>query len=89
MMEDLQDQAIRQHCKALRMPAIGGQFTRLAKAATREGQSHAGYPEALQAAGMEERESRAIIRLPHEAKLRSHRDFDGPGRNLIRRSKKP
>ena len=46
-MEDLQDQAIRQHRKALRMPAIGGQFTRLAKAATREGQSHAGYPEAL------------------------------------------
>ena len=33
MMQDLQDQAIRQHCKALRMPTIGGQFARLAEAA--------------------------------------------------------
>jgi hypothetical protein len=31
MMQDLQDQAIRQHCKALRMPTIGGQFARLAE----------------------------------------------------------
>ena len=36
MMADLQDQAIRQHCKALRMPTIGGQFARLADAAVRE-----------------------------------------------------
>ena len=36
MMQDLQDNAIRQHCKALRMPTIGGQFSRLAEAATRE-----------------------------------------------------
>ncbi len=55
-MVDLQDQVIRQHCKALRMPPIGGQFVRLAEAATREGQSHAGYLEALLAAEMEERE---------------------------------
>ena len=33
VMSDLQDQAIRQHCKALRMPTIGGQFRRLAEAA--------------------------------------------------------
>ena len=68
-MRDLQDQAIRQHCKTLRMPTIGGQFARLAEAATREGQSHVGYLEALLAAEMEERESRAIVRLLHEAKL--------------------
>ena len=30
-MSDLQDQAIRQHCKALRMPTIGTQFSRLAE----------------------------------------------------------
>ena len=42
-MQDLQDQAIRQHCKALRVPTIGSQFARLAEAATREGQSHVGY----------------------------------------------
>ena len=69
MMSDLQDQAIRQHCKTLRMPTIGGQFARLAEAATREGQSHVGYLEALLAAEMEERESRAIARLLHEARL--------------------
>jgi DNA replication protein DnaC len=69
MMSDLQAQSIRQHCKTLRMPTIGGQFARLAEAATREGQSHVGYLEALLAAEMEERESRAITRLLHEAKL--------------------
>jgi IstB-like ATP binding protein len=69
MMGELQDQAIRQHCKALRMPTIGGQFARLADAATREGQSHVGYLEALLTAEMEERESRAISRLLHEARL--------------------
>jgi DNA replication protein DnaC len=63
MTSELQDQAIRQHCKALRMPTIGGQFARLADAASREGQSHVGYLEALLAAEMEERESRAITRL--------------------------
>ena len=68
-MSDLQDQTVRQHCKALRMPTIGAQFARLAEAANREGQSHVGYLEALLAAEMEERESRAITRLLHEAKL--------------------
>ena len=28
MMSELQDQAVRQHCKTLRMPTIGGQFAR-------------------------------------------------------------
>jgi DNA replication protein DnaC len=69
MMAALQDQAIRQHCKTLRMPTIGTQFARLAEAAVREGQSHVGYLAALLAAEMEERESRAIARLRHEAKL--------------------
>jgi DNA replication protein DnaC len=68
-MAALQDQAIRQHCKTLRMPTIGTQFARLAEAAVREGQSHVGYLEALLAAEMEERESRAITRLLNEAKL--------------------
>ena len=68
-MAELQDQAIRQHCKALRIPTIGTQFARLAEAASREGQSHLGYLEALLAAEMEERESRAISRLLHEARL--------------------
>ena len=61
-MSELQDQAVRQRCKTLRMPTIGGQFARLAEAASREGQSHVGYLEALLVAEMEERESRAIRR---------------------------
>jgi DNA replication protein DnaC len=68
-MSELQDQAVRQYCRSLRMPTIGGQFCRLADAAAREGQSHIGYLEALLAAEMEERESRAIARTLHEAKL--------------------
>ena len=46
-MSDLHEQSIRQHCKTLRMPTIGGQFARLADAATREGQSHVGYLDTL------------------------------------------
>src|ERR1700687_1056979 len=69
MMSELQDQAVRQYCRSLRMPTIGAQFCRLADAAAREGQSHIGYLEALLAAEMEERESRAIARTRHEAKL--------------------
>src|SRR3954470_24129776 len=77
MMAALQDQAIRQHCKTLRMPTIGTQFAGLADAAVREGQSHVGYLEALLAAEMEERESRAIARLLHEAKLPRMKTLDG------------
>src|SRR5271163_5054840 len=76
VMAELQDQAIRQHCKALRMPTIGGQFARLADAATREGQSHVGYLEALLTAEIEERESRAISRLLHEARLPRMKTLD-------------
>ena len=75
-MSELQGQIIRQHCKALRMPTIGGQFARLAEAATREGHSHVGYLEALLAAEIEERESRAIARLLHEARLPRMKTLD-------------
>ena len=68
-MSDLQDQAIRQHCKVLRMPTIGSQFSRLAETAIRGKQSHLGYLEALLAAEMEERESRAVARLLRDARL--------------------
>ena len=75
-MRELQEHAIRQHCKTLRMPTIGSQFTRLADAAAREGQSHIGYLEALLAAEREERESRAIARLLHEARLPRMKTLD-------------
>ena len=76
MMSELQDQIIRQHCKTLRMPMIGSQFGRLAEAAAREGHSHLGDLEALLAAEMEERVSRAITRLLHEARLPRMKPLD-------------
>src|SRR3978361_908940 len=75
-MSDLQAQSIRQHCKTLRMPTIGGQFVRLAEAATREGQSHVGYLAALLAAEMEESESRAITLRLNEPKLPRMKTLD-------------
>jgi len=47
------------------------------EAAAREGQSHIGYLEALLAAEIEERESRAIARLLHEARLPRMKTLDG------------
>ena len=76
-MSEMQEQAIRQHCKALRVPTIGGQFARLAEAAIREEQSHVGYLEALLGAEMEERETRAIARLLHEARLPRMKTLEG------------
>ena len=75
-MGELQEQAVRQHCKALRLPTVAGQFARLAEAAAREGQSHVGYLEALLAAETEEREGRAVARLLHEARLPRMKTLD-------------
>jgi DNA replication protein DnaC len=75
-MSELQHQVIRQYCRALRMPAIGSQFAHLAEVAVREGQTHASYLETLLTAEMEERESRAIARLLHEARLPRMKTLD-------------
>lgn len=89
-MSELQDQAVRQHCKTLRMPTIGGQFARLAEAATREGQSHVGYLEALLSAEMAEREGRAIIRLLHAILLVGEAGTGKtPGDGVVRRCMPP
>jgi DNA replication protein DnaC len=77
MMSDMQNQTIRQQCKALRMPTIGSQFARLAEAALREKQSHIGYLEALLTAEREERESHAIARLLKEARLPRMKTLEG------------
>lgn len=75
-MSELQQQVIRQSCKALRIPAIGSQFAHLAEVAAREGQTYVSYLEALLTAEMEERESRAIARLLHEARLPRMKTLD-------------
>jgi DNA replication protein DnaC len=76
---ELQQATIKQHCKMLRMPTVGSQFSSLAEQAVRENQSHVGYLEALLSAEMEERERNTIerrIREAHLPRLKTLEDFD-------------
>ena len=43
----MQEAAIQQYAKQLRLPTLGGQFARLAGEAVKEKQSHLSYLEAL------------------------------------------
>ena len=75
----LQDATIRQHCKTLRMPTIGAQFSTLAEQAVREKQTHLGYLEALLSAESEERERNTIgrrIREAHLPRVKTLEEFD-------------
>jgi DNA replication protein DnaC len=68
-MTRLEDAAIAQHCKALRMPTIGSQFSTLAEQAIREKKTHVGYLDALLTAEIEEREKNTISSRIKEARL--------------------
>ena len=61
--------AVRQHCKTLRLPAIGAQFAPLAEEAVRSRQSPVRYLEALLAAELEERERRGVAERLKQARL--------------------
>lgn len=65
----LQQAAVRQQCKFLRMPAVALQFARLAEEAVRERQTYTGYLEALLATEIEERERNTVERRIREAHL--------------------
>lgn len=65
----VENQAVEQHCKLLRLPTVGGQFQALAQQAAREKRTHIGYLEALLSAEVEDRERRAIERRLKEARL--------------------
>ena len=52
-MGPLQEATIKAQCKALRMPAIAAQFSRVAEQAVREKKSHLGYLEVLLQAEIE------------------------------------
>jgi DNA replication protein DnaC len=65
----LTEATIRQHCKRLRTPTIGAQFSKLAEQAIREKQTHLRYLEALLNAEIEDREQRVIQRRLREAHL--------------------
>jgi DNA replication protein DnaC len=72
----LHEQAIKQACKTLRLPAIAGQCTRLATAAERAQQTYLGYLDALLAAEVEERERNTIERRIREAHLPRFKTLD-------------
>jgi DNA replication protein DnaC len=78
-MTQLQDATIAQHCKALRMPTMASQFSKLAEQAIREKKTHLGYLDALLTAEIEEREKNTIERRIKEARLprvKTLEDFD-------------
>lgn len=72
----LQEAAVKQQCKFLRMPAVSMHFARLAEQAIRERQTYAGYLEALLAAEIEERERNTVDRRLKEAHLPRMKTLD-------------
>lgn len=75
----LEEAAIRQYAKQLRLPTVGGQFLRLAEQAAKGNQSHVSYLEALLGMEMEERERHAVARRIQEARfpvVKTLEDFD-------------
>src|ERR1044071_5869706 len=72
----IQEAAIQQQCKLLRMPAVAAQCVRLAEQALRERQNHLGYLEALLATELEERERNTVERRLWEARLPRMKTLD-------------
>ena len=71
--------SIAQHCKTLRLGAIGVQFASLAEEARQQNHSHLHYLEALLQAEVEERERRSIdLRLKdaHLPRMKTLEEFD-------------
>jgi len=65
----LQQGAIKEHCKLLRLPTVAGQCARLAEQAEREHQGYLDYLDVLLQTELEEREQKLIARRLKEAKL--------------------
>ena len=77
----MQEAAIQQYAKQLRLPTLGGEFARLAGEAVKEKQSHLSYLEALLEAEVEERDRKAMTRRIQEARFPSVKtleEFDFP-----------
>ena len=75
----LEEATIKQQCKLLRMPAVAAQCARLAEQAVKERRTHLGYPEALLAAELEERERNVVerrIKDAHLPRLKTLEEFD-------------
>ena len=67
--ENLDQASVKQHCKALRLPAAGANFVSFAEQAVKENQSHVRYLEALLAMECEERDRHAIENRIRDAQL--------------------
>lgn len=65
----LQQSAIRQYTRQLRLPTVGGQFLKLAEEAVKQKHGHVAYLEALLGVEVEERERNAVARRIQEAKF--------------------
>ena len=65
----LNQAAIRQYAKHLRLPTVGGQFERLAGEAVKHRHSHLSYLETLLEAEVEERKRKAVERRIQESRL--------------------
>lgn len=65
----LQQSAIQQYTRQLRLPTVGGQFLKLAEEAVKQKQGHVAYLEALLGVEVEERERNAVARRIQEAKF--------------------
>jgi DNA replication protein DnaC len=68
-VKPIQEAAVRQYAKQLRLPTLGSQFARLAEQAVKEKQSHLSYLEALLEGEVEERERKALARRIQEARF--------------------
>jgi DNA replication protein DnaC len=68
-VKPVQETAIGQYAKQLRLPTLGGQFARLAEQAAKTKQSHLSYLEALLEGEVEERGRKAMARRIHEARF--------------------
>jgi len=68
-VKPIQEAAVRQYAKQLRLPTLGNQFARLAEQAVKEKQSHLSYLEALLEGELEERERKAMARRIQEARF--------------------
>ena len=78
-VEGIDTSVVREQCKLLKLPTVGGQFEGLATVAAREHQTHVSYLQALFAAELDERERRAIDRRIRDAKfprMKTLEEFD-------------
>src|ERR1035437_5044826 len=81
-VKPIQETAIGQYAKQLRLPTLGGQFARLAEQAVKTKQSHLSYLEALLEGELEERGRKAMARRIHEARfpaVKTLEEFDFQG----------